>query len=81
MDPTPRDEPEPETDLEAMHLAHERHQMLAAGMLALPNLFLRSAFTLTLLYGMLGAVLIAMVQFNVLNTAVAVTFGCAIIVL
>src|SRR5438874_13047191 len=44
MDLTPQNEPKPEIDLEALHKAHERKQMLAAGMLALPNLFLRSAF-------------------------------------
>jgi Zn-dependent protease with chaperone function len=81
MDPNPHHEPEPEVDLEALHRAHERKQMLAAGMLALPNLFLRSAFTLTLLYGLLGLVLIAMVQFHVLSTTLAVALGCVIILL
>src|SRR5205814_4610119 len=81
MDPTPQNEPQPEIDLHALHKAHERKQMLAAGMLALPNLFLRSAFTLTLLYGMLGLVLITMVQFSLLNTSFAVILGCVIIVL
>src|SRR5262249_2928381 len=55
-------EPEPEeiqSDPEARAAAQERHQGLAAGLLALPNLFLRSAFTMVLLYGLLGAVLIA----------------------
>ena len=55
MDPQSHDEPTPETDLQAQYRAHERKEMLAAGMLALPNLFLRSAFTLAILYGMLGA--------------------------
>ena len=62
MDPTSPNEPRPEIDLEARHKAEERQQMLAAGMLALPNLFLRSGFTLTLLYGLLGIVLIATAQ-------------------
>jgi Zn-dependent protease with chaperone function len=81
MDPNSHDDPQPEVDLEALHRAHERKQMLAAGMLALPNLFLRSAFTLTLLYGILGLVLIAMVQFHVLSTTLAVGLGCIIILL
>ncbi len=81
MDPTPRNEPVPETDLEAQHRAHERKEMLAAGMLALPNLFLRSAFTLALLYGMLGLVLISLVQFDVLSAGLAVGLGSAIILL
>src|SRR5438105_12020298 len=81
MDQTPHHEPKPEIDLEARHKAEERQQMLAAGMLALPNLFLRSAFTLTLLYGLLGIVLIATVQFGVLQPAVAVALGCFIILL
>src|SRR5437868_6568719 len=81
MDPNAHNEPEPEVDLEAMHRAHERHQMLAAGMLALPNLFLRSAFTLVLLYAMLGVVLIAMVQFEVLSATIAVILGCTVVVL
>src|SRR6516225_5374258 len=81
MDPTPHDEPVPETDLQAQYRAHERKEMLAAGMLALPNLFLRSAFTLMLLYGILGLVLITMVQFDVLSSGLAVGLGCALIVL
>jgi Zn-dependent protease with chaperone function len=79
--PNPEPEPIPETDLEAMHKAHERKEMLAAGMLALPNLFLRSVCTLALLYGILGAVLITMVQFDLLSSTVAVIAGCAIILL
>ncbi len=81
MQPTPHEDPVPETDLEAMHRAQERHHMLAAGMLALPNLFLRSAFTLALLYGMLGLVLITMVQFDLLNATIAVVIGCAVVIL
>ena len=81
MDPTPQAEPVPETDLEAQHRAHERKEMLAAGMLALPNLFLRSFLTLTLLYGLLGAVLIAIVQLGYLSATVAVAIGCGIVLL
>ena len=75
MDPMSPNEQQPEIDLEARHKAEERKQMLAAGMLALPNLFLRSALTLTLLYGLLGIALIATVQFGVLQPAVAVLLG------
>jgi Zn-dependent protease with chaperone function len=74
-------EPIPETDPHALARAQERQQMLAAGMLALPNLFLRSALTLTLLYSMLGVVLIGLVQFGLVNTTVAVIFGCGIVLL
>ncbi len=81
MDSNPNPDPVPETDLHAQHQAHERKEMLAASMLALPNLFLRSVCTLALLYGILGVVLIAMVQFDVLSSTVAVVAGCAIILL
>ena len=81
MDPMSPNEQQPEIDLEARHKAEERKQMLAAGMLALPNLFVRSALTLTLLYGLLGIALIATVQFGVLQPAVAVVLGCVIILL
>jgi Zn-dependent protease with chaperone function len=81
MDPTPHNEPIPETDLQAQYRAHERKEMLAAGMLALPNLFLRSAFTLALLYGILGLVLITMVQFDLLSSGIAVGIGCVVILL
>lgn len=40
MDSNPNPDPVPETDLHAQHQAHERKEMLAASMLALPNLFL-----------------------------------------
>ena len=49
--------------------------------MALPNLFLRSALTLTLLYGLLGVVLITIVQFGFLTPALAVGIGVAIILL
>jgi Zn-dependent protease with chaperone function len=81
MDPTPQKEPTPEIDLHALHAAHERKQMLAVGLLALPNLFLRSVFTLGLLYGILGLVLISLAQFDVLTPGVAVAIGCGVVVL
>jgi Zn-dependent protease with chaperone function len=73
-------EPAPQIDPHAQAKAFERHQALSTGLLALPNLFLRSVLTLGLLYGMLGVVLIALVQFEVLNTTVAVALGCGIII-
>jgi Zn-dependent protease with chaperone function len=81
MDPNSHHEPQPEIDYAAQQKAQERKQMLAAGMLALPNLFLRSALTLTLLYTALGVVLIAAVQFGVLQPALAVVLGCGIVLL
>jgi Zn-dependent protease with chaperone function len=55
--------------------------MLAAGLLALPNLFLRSLFTLTLLYGLLGLLLLTIVQFGYLGPGLAVGIGAAIVLL
>jgi Zn-dependent protease with chaperone function len=81
MDSNPNPDPVPETDLAAQHRAHERKEMLAAGMLALPNLFLRSVCTLAVLYGILGVVLITIVQFQLVSATVAVIVGCALIVL
>ena len=49
---------------------------MAVGALALPILFLRSALTLTLLYGLLGVVLITVVQFHYLTAPVAVLLRC-----
>jgi Zn-dependent protease with chaperone function len=74
-------EQEPITDERARGAAFERHRALAAGVLALPNLFLRSALTLGLLYGMLGLVLIGLVETRLLGAGVAVGIGCAIIIL
>jgi Zn-dependent protease with chaperone function len=55
--------------------------MLSAGVLALPNLFLRSAMVLFILYGLLGLLLITVVQFGKLTPGVAVAIGVTIIVL
>jgi Zn-dependent protease with chaperone function len=82
MTPEPRGELPPQTDHEAQARIHERHQALAVGALALPNLFVRSLATLGLLYGALGLVLIALVQIGVLPSAgVAVAIGCVAILL
>ncbi len=61
--------------------AHDRLRDLSSGMLPLPNLFLRSASVLVLLYGILGLVLITLAQFHVLSAGVAVGIGMGIIVL
>jgi Zn-dependent protease with chaperone function len=81
MDPTPQNEPTPEIDLHALHSAQERKQMLAVGLLALPNLFLRSVCTLALLYGLLGLVLITLATFNILTPSLAVLIGVAVVLL
>ncbi len=61
--------------------AHDRLRDLSSGMLPLPNLFLRSASVVILLYGLLGLVLITLVQFNMLPASVAVGIGVGIILL
>jgi Zn-dependent protease with chaperone function len=81
MDPTHNHEPQPQIDHDALHKAQERSRHLAAGLLALPNLFLRSLFTLGLLYGLLGLVLITCVQFNLFSAGIAVALGCGLILL
>ena len=81
MDPTPQNEPTSEIDLHALHSAQERKQMLSVGLLALPNLFLRSVFTLALLYGLLGLVLITLATFGYLSPSLAVLIGVAVVLL
>jgi Zn-dependent protease with chaperone function/Zn-finger nucleic acid-binding protein len=61
--------------------AHDRLRDLSSGMLPLPNLFLRSASVIVLLYGVLGLVLITLAQLHILPASVAVGIGLAIIVL
>jgi len=53
---------------------------LRPGGLALPNLFLRSAATLILLYGLLGLILVALVESQVVRLGVAIVLGVAIAV-
>jgi Zn-dependent protease with chaperone function/Zn-finger nucleic acid-binding protein len=81
LSPEAPDEPPAETDPNAQARAHERVQGLAAGLLALPNLFLRSTLVLVLLYGLLSLVLITLVQFSVLGPTVALAIGVAIALL
>ena len=61
--------------------AETRWRDLASGMLPLPNLWIRSAGVLALLYGIMGLVLITLAQLGMLTTGVAVGIGAAIIVL
>jgi Zn-dependent protease with chaperone function/Zn-finger nucleic acid-binding protein len=61
--------------------AHRRFEEMASGMLPLPNLFIRSAGVVFLLYAMLGLILIALAEFRVLSTGVAVGIGVAIVIL
>ncbi len=73
-------EPEP---LESSHdeAAHARMRDLASGLLPLPNLLLRSAGMLFLLYGFVGLILIALAQLDVITPLLAVGIGAAFIVL
>jgi Zn-dependent protease with chaperone function/Zn-finger nucleic acid-binding protein len=61
--------------------AHLRMRDLASGMLPLPNLFIRSAGVIFLLYGILGLILITLAQLDILPATVAVAIGAGIIVL
>jgi Zn-dependent protease with chaperone function len=76
-----RAEPEPENDPQAHEKARDRLRDMAAGVLALPNLFLRSALTLTVLYGFVALVLITLVQFTRLGPGLALGIGVAFAVL
>src|SRR5437588_5564446 len=75
------DEPEAEPDLEAREKARERHHALGAGLLALPNLLLRSVLTLVFLYGLLTLVLIGLVQFRVLSAGIALAIAVVFAIL
>jgi Zn-dependent protease with chaperone function len=67
--------PIPKTDQDAREAAENRHEALAAGMMALPNLFFRSAFTLVVLYGLLTLVLLTIVQTGWLTAETALAIG------
>jgi Zn-dependent protease with chaperone function/Zn-finger nucleic acid-binding protein len=60
---------------------HLRMRDLASGMLPLPNLWLRSAGMIVLLYGFLGLILVSLAELSVLPAGVTVAIGAAIIVL
>jgi Zn-dependent protease with chaperone function len=72
-----QEEPAAEPDPQAREAAHERMRDLAAGMLALPNLVLRSTLTLVLLYGLLALLLIALVEFGYLGLNLALVIAVA----
>jgi Zn-dependent protease with chaperone function/Zn-finger nucleic acid-binding protein len=77
MEPPEREEAadHPPEDHEARRPAPSR-----PGLLPLPNLFLRSTVTLAGLYALLGAILIAAVEFAGLDVGVAVGVGVSIVV-
>jgi Zn-dependent protease with chaperone function len=58
-----------------------RMRDLASGMLPLPNLWIRSAGVIFLLYGALGLVLITLAQFRVIPAGIAVAIGLGIVIL
>ena len=66
--------PWPPRPIEHVHdeRAETRMRDLASGMLPLPNLWIRSAGVIVLLYGILGLVLIALAELGMLTTGVAV---------
>lgn len=66
---------------EKAHRTRLRHAAIAAGMLPLPNLFLRSAGVLLCLYAILTAILIALVEAEILLPGVAMVMGIALVVL
>src|SRR5262245_62024659 len=75
-------EEEAETDVAAQDRARHRHQALAAGLLALPNLVLRSGLTLAFLYGLVTLVLMTLALLGYLGPwghwvalAIGVTFA------
>jgi hypothetical protein len=61
--------------------AHLRIRDLASGMLPLPNLLIRSAGVIFLLYGILALILITLAQLDVIPASLAVAIGMGIIVL
>lgn len=69
------DEPAAEADPHVREKAEDRFRSLAAGAFALPNLFLRSALTLTVLYGILALVLITVVQLGYVDGRLAFLLG------
>jgi Zn-dependent protease with chaperone function len=70
--------PDGEADPEAREKAHARLRDVAAGLLALPNLFLRSVILLAMLYGMVTLVLISLVEFADLDPTLALIIGVVV---
>jgi Zn-dependent protease with chaperone function len=71
----------PEREDRARDAAEARTDRLKKGLLALPNLFFRSLFTLGLLYGLLGLVLITIVTLGYLTPSLAVVIGVTVAIL
>ncbi|MBI4579311.1 MAG: M48 family metalloprotease [Planctomycetes bacterium] len=67
-----------ESDPRVRAAVMSRREALAVGTLALPNLLLRSVFTLGLLYALLGLVLIAVVEAGYATPELAVLIGVAV---
>lgn len=67
--------PSPINDPNLRNQATVRHQSLAQGHLKLPNLIVRSAFTIFLLYSLLTLVLITVVEFGYLSANLALILG------
>jgi Zn-dependent protease with chaperone function len=79
-EPTGHEELIAEPDAETRARAQSRLQEISAGLLALPNLLLRSVVTLGLLYGLLTLALITAVLFGGLNETLALVIGVSIVV-
>ncbi|RLS58909.1 MAG: hypothetical protein DWH91_01540 [Planctomycetota bacterium] len=74
----PQDDPEDTGDVDERQ--PERLKAISRGALPLPNLFIRSASMLVLLYSMLGLILIAMVEMQRIETGVAmVVYGVILV--
>src|SRR5262249_7563544 len=54
---------------------------IGAGLLALPNLLVRSIFTIGLLYGLLALILISAVQFGGMDPTLMLVIGVVIVVI
>jgi Zn-dependent protease with chaperone function len=70
-----------ETDIAVRDRAHGRLQDLATGLLALPNLLLRSVLTLGLLYALLVLALISAVEFGHASPTLVLIIGVSFAVL
>src|SRR5207253_11224835 len=75
--PGPISDPPPAIDEATRLRTAQRHQALAAGLLALPNLYVRSAGTIILLYGLLTLVLITLSMLGFLSGGGALLLGVA----
>lgn len=81
MNPLLDSDPKPGIDPQARAAADAKHQALARGLKQLPNLAIRSAFTIFALYALLTFVLITVVQFGYLSSELALLIGIVFAVL